>query len=114
MGKRTGAETPGNRGMKSRACALAGIVRVCGVQLTLEVPDSIQQAMRVPEAERRSRLLLELACALYERNILTFGKAAELADLGQFRFGHELAAREIARHCAEEDLAEDLAYGCGQ
>lgn len=89
-------------------------MRFCGVRLTLEVPDSIQRAMRLPEAERRSRLLLELACALYERSILTFGKAAELADVGQFRFGHELAARGIARHCAEEDLAEDLAYGCGQ
>lgn len=42
---------------------------VQAMQLTLEVPDTIHQAMRIPEPERQSRLLLELACALYEREI---------------------------------------------
>lgn len=84
------------------------------MQLTLEVPDAIQQAMRVPERERQSRLLLELACALYQREILSFGKAAELSLIGQFRFGHALTERGIARHYTDTDLAEDLAYASGQ
>ncbi len=84
------------------------------MQLTLEVPDDIQQAMRVPEPERQSRLLIELACALYERRILTFGKSAELSRLGQFGFGHALTERGIARHYSEADVAEDLAYANGQ
>lgn len=84
------------------------------MQLTLEVPDTIQQAMRVPEPERQSRLLLELACALYEREILSFGKAAELSQLSQFRFGQALAERDIARHYVDQDIAEDLAYAGGQ
>ncbi len=84
------------------------------MQLTLEVPDTIQQAMRVPEPERRSRLLLELACALYAREILSFGKAAELSQLSQFRFGHALAERDIARHYADADIAEDLTYAGGK
>jgi predicted HTH domain antitoxin len=84
------------------------------MQLTLEVPDNIQQAMRVPELECRSRLLIELACALYEREILSFGKAAELSQLSQFRFGQSLAERNIARHYSATDLDEDLAYARGQ
>ncbi len=82
--------------------------------MTLEVPDDIQEAMRVPGPERQSRLLVELACALYQREILTFGKAAELSQLSQFRFGQELTEREIARHYTDADVAEDLAYAGGK
>lgn len=82
--------------------------------MTLEVPDEIQRALRVPEPERQSRLLVELACALYHREILSFGKAAELSQLSQFRFGLELVERGVVKHYAEEDIAEDLAYAGGQ
>ena len=84
------------------------------MSLTLEVPDAIQRAMRLPEPERQARLLAELACALYQREILTFGKAAELARLTQFRFGHALTERGIARHYSDTDLQEDLAYAGGE
>ena len=84
------------------------------MSMTLEVPNEIQRALRVPEPERQTRLLVELACALYHREILSFGKAAELSQLRQFRFGHVLGVRDIARHYAEEDIAEDLAYEGGQ
>ncbi len=84
------------------------------MSMTLEVPDEIQRALRVPEPERQSRLLVELGCALYHREILSFGKAAKLSRLSQFRFGNALVERGIARHYADEDLAEDLAYAGGQ
>lgn len=84
------------------------------MSMNLDVPDEIQRALRVPESERRARLLVELACALYHRELLSFGKAAELSQLSQFRFGHELGDRGIARHYTEEDIAEDLAYASGQ
>ncbi len=82
--------------------------------MTLEVPDEIQKAMRVPEPERQSRLLIELACALYQREILSCGKAAALSRLSQFRFGQALAERGIARHYTDADVAEDMAYAGGQ
>ena len=82
--------------------------------MTLEVPDGIQEAMRVPEPERQARLLVEWACALYQREILAFSKAAELARQSQFRFGHSLTERGIPRHYSEQDLAEDAAYAGGQ
>jgi predicted HTH domain antitoxin len=83
------------------------------MQLTIEVPDEIQQAMRVPEPERRSRLRIELASALYEREILSLGKAAELSGLSQFHFGQALKNRGIARHYTDADIAEDLGYARG-
>lgn len=70
--------------------------------------------MRVPVPERRERLLIELACALYQREILAFGKAAELSRLSQFRFGQALADRGIARHYHDVDLAEDVGYAGGK
>jgi predicted HTH domain antitoxin len=82
--------------------------------MTLEVPDEIHLALRVPEPEQQARLLVELACALYQREILSFGKAAEFSQLNQFRFGHELVERGISRHYMEEDITEDLAYAGGQ
>jgi hypothetical protein len=42
------------------------------MSMTLDVPDEIQRALRVPEPERRGRLLIELACALYHRELLSF------------------------------------------
>jgi len=84
------------------------------MSLTLEVSDEIQRAMRVPEPERQARLQVELACALYEREILSFGMAAELSRLPQFRFGQELVIRGIARHYSEMDVTEDFAYASGQ
>ena len=84
------------------------------MSMTLEVPDEIQRAMRVPEPERQSRLVIELACALYQREILSFGKAAELYRMSQFRFGQALVERRIARLYSDEDIAEDLAYAGGQ
>ncbi len=80
------------------------------MSMMLEVPDGVQQALRVPEPERQVRLLVELACALYQREILSFGKAAELAQLSQSRFSRALADRGIPRHYSGADVVEDLAY----
>lgn len=82
--------------------------------LSLDVPDGVQEALRVPEPERRARLLVELACALYQREVLSFGKAAELAGLSQLRFGLALTDRGISRHYTEQEVAEDLEYARGQ
>lgn len=87
---------------------------IYSMSVTLEVPDQIQRALRVPEQERQSRLFIELACALYQRGILTFGKAAELSRLSQFRFGQALVERDISRYYNDEDVAEDIAYAGGQ
>lgn len=82
--------------------------------MKLEVPDSIVQGMRLPEPEVNQRLLRELAVALYAQQILSFGKARQLAGLDHAGFGHLLAERQIPRHYDAEDLKQDLAYANGQ
>jgi predicted HTH domain antitoxin len=80
------------------------------VSLTLHIPESVAQGLRLPEAEIERRLCLELALALYAQGILSFGKATELAGVGRYAFGEHLGSRGIPRHYREEELAEDLAY----
>ena len=49
--------------------------------LTLTITQPVYLALRLPEEEREMCLLVELAVSLYQRNILSFGKARELAGL---------------------------------
>jgi predicted HTH domain antitoxin len=78
--------------------------------MKLEVPDSVVEGMRLPEPEVRERLLRELAIALYAQQVLSFGKARQLAGLDHIAFGRLLAERGIARHYTEDDLSDDVAY----
>lgn len=59
-------------------------------------------------------LKIELAIGLYERGLLSFGKASELAELYRFAFADLIAQRNIPRHYTEEDLMQDIDYGRGQ
>ena len=83
------------------------------MSLILEVPDDVVRAMRLPAAEKKRRVELELACALYAQGVLSGGKAAQMAGLTRFRFGEELAARQIPRHYTAENLRQDLNDDCG-
>ncbi|MEM1279048.1 MAG: UPF0175 family protein [Cyanobacteria bacterium P01_H01_bin.152] len=80
------------------------------MSLQLSIPDSILQAIRLPEQRIEQELLYELAVSLYAQNLLSFGKARELAQLSKYAFGQLLAQRGILRHYGAEELADDLAY----
>jgi predicted HTH domain antitoxin len=62
-------------------------------KVTLEIPDSLLEALRVPPDESEARLRQELAVRLYEKGLLSLGKARELAQMGKWDF-HELLAQE--------------------
>jgi predicted HTH domain antitoxin len=79
-----------------------------GIQLS--IPDSVTRALRLPKGEQQARLETELALSLYEQEILSFGKARELAGLSKYEFGLILGKRKIPRHYSEEELQDDLAY----
>lgn len=65
--------------------------------------------MRLPEDERLTRLQRELAIRLYQKGLLSFGKARKLASLSKWEF-HELLSQEgIKRSYDEEELEDDLA-----
>lgn len=78
-------------------------------KLILEIPEDLAETLQLPPSERLSRLRIELAIRLYQKQILSFGKARELAQLDKWEF-HELLAQEnIERHYDSDDLNTDLA-----
>lgn len=83
-----------------------------GVQL--DIPDSVSQAIRLPERRLQQELLVELAVALYRHGLLSFGKARELAGLDKYDFGKVLGQREVPRHYGPADLEDDLSYARGE
>jgi predicted HTH domain antitoxin len=78
--------------------------------LTFRVPEDIWHAMRLPEHEKHGQLLLELAITLYQRGILSFGKARALAGRTKWEFDEEVGKRKIERHYGEDDVDSDLKY----
>jgi predicted HTH domain antitoxin len=83
------------------------------MDVQLHIPDSVVQAMRLPEERISQELLVELAIALYRQGILSFGKARELADIGKYEFGQLLGKRGVSRHYGQEELEDDLKYARG-
>jgi len=77
-------------------------------KLVLEMPDELLEALRIPPEERVMRLRRELAVRLYQKGLLSFGKARELAGMEKWEF-HDLLGKEgIIRHYDLEDLQDDL------
>lgn len=79
-------------------------------RLKIEIPEEVQQALRLPPDEVEQELRKELAIALYARGILPLGKARMLAQTDLRAFLELLAERGITRHYTEQDLLDDLAY----
>ncbi|HID31530.1 MAG TPA: UPF0175 family protein [Desulfobacterales bacterium] len=80
------------------------------MELQLRIPDSVAQAIRLPEERIVQELTVELAVALYARGFLSFGKARELAGMGKHEFGQLLGKRGIVRHYGRQELEDDLTY----
>jgi predicted HTH domain antitoxin len=80
----------------------------------LQIPDTVVQAIRLPEERIVQELLVELAVALYAQGFLSFGKARELASMGKYEFGRLLGERRIPRHYGREELEDDLTYARGE
>jgi predicted HTH domain antitoxin len=80
------------------------------MSVRIEIPDSVVQAIRLPEERLPQELRVELAMALYAQGLLSFGKARELAEMGKYEFGKLLGERQISRHYGREELEDDIAY----
>jgi predicted HTH domain antitoxin len=78
--------------------------------ILIEIPDSVARAMRIPRKDQQRQLKTELALSLYTQGVLSFGKAAELADMTKLEFGLLLGKRNIPRQYDETDLQDDIAY----
>ena len=75
--------------------------------MQLSIPDSVAEAIRLPEKRIEAEMLKELAIALYAQELLNFGKARELANMGAHEFSQLLGKRDISRHYVKEELEED-------
>ena len=53
------------------------------MSLTVELPDSVADALRLAPPDAEAEVLKEPALALYARGILGFGKARELCGFDQ-------------------------------
>ena len=80
------------------------------MELTLALPDDAVSGMALPPEEASSRLRLELSCAVYHQQLLSFGQAAVMAGLHPFLFGHELTRRGIPRNIGVQEIQQDADY----
>jgi len=78
------------------------------ITMYLEIPEEVLLSLKVPKRDTERCLRVELAIRLYERGLLGFGKARELACMTKWEF-HELLAKEgILRSYDEEEFEKDL------
>lgn len=82
-------------------------------KLTLEIPEEVMRSLKLPPAETEAELCKELTLALYQRGVLSLGKARALARLSRWEFHELLGRRRIPRHYTDEGLEEDLRYARG-
>ncbi|NES87472.1 MAG: UPF0175 family protein [Moorea sp. SIO2B7] len=78
--------------------------------MQISIPDSVLQSIRLSEKRLEGELLKELAVSLYQQELLSFGKARELANMGHYEFSQLLGERNINRHYSQQELEEDLNY----
>lgn len=77
---------------------------------SMSIPEDVLTSIKIPEKDVEKVLKLELATALYQRGIISLGKARKLAEMSKWEFIEELGRRKIERHYAERELEEDLAF----
>jgi predicted HTH domain antitoxin len=77
-------------------------------QVSIDIQEDLVQAIRVPASEVPGRLKRELAVRLYEKGLLSFGKARELAEMPRWAFHDLLGEEGIQRRYEMEELEDDL------
>ncbi|GAB4158353.1 MAG: hypothetical protein Fur0046_38020 [Cyanobacteria bacterium J069] len=70
------------------------------MSVALTIPDSVLKSMRLPEQHVEQALLKELAIALYAQEMLSFGKAAELAGIEGSEFSQVVGERGVSPRCS--------------
>lgn len=77
--------------------------------LVIEIPEDLIHSLKIPREEALLRLKRELAIRLYEKGLLSFGKARELSGMTRWEFHFYLGEEGITRRYDEEELEKDLA-----
>jgi len=82
--------------------------------MKLIVPEDILTSIKIPKKELERTLKLDLAMALYQREVVSLGNARKLAGISKWDFLEELGRRKISRHYTEKELEEDLIFAKGR
>ena len=79
------------------------------MSVLLELNDEIGDALRIPPEEQESRLRRELALRLYEKGLLSLGKARQIAGMEKWDFLLLIGQEGIRRQYDKDELDRDLA-----
>lgn len=77
-------------------------------KIGMELPENLTEAIKLPPKEVPMRLRRELAVRLYEKRLLGFGKARQLAEMSMWEFQRLLGEEGILRSYDVEELEKDL------
>lgn len=75
--------------------------------LTLDIPEEMLVAVKIPRNRLKSELKRELALQLYRENMISFANAHRLANMTKIEFHYLLGDRQIPRQYDIEDYEKD-------
>jgi len=78
--------------------------------VTVDIDAELLSSAGLSERMLVDEVKLELALSLYRRELISAGKAAEVAGLKRGYFENILKSRGLGSEYSEEMLAEDLAF----
>lgn len=78
------------------------------VKYSIEIPEKIIKTLGFKESEMGATLKKELAAYFFQRNLLSFGQARQLAELSVWDFLDLLRERKVPLHYDIAEYEEDL------
>ncbi len=76
--------------------------------LTLDIPEAVLTAVKIPRTHLKADLKRELALQLYRESMISFANAHRMADMSKTEFHHLLGERQIPRQYDVEDYEKDM------
>ena len=76
--------------------------------VTLDIPEDILIAVKIPRNRLQTDLKRELALQLYRENMISFANAHRLASMTKIEFHYLLGERQIPRQYDTEDYEKDV------
>ncbi len=87
-------------GLNSVVCSFGACGHNQHMKVEIELPELTGDPPCVSHGDTK-KLVVELACRLYEKDVITFGQGCEMTGLDFLSFQRELGAREIPRMTLE-------------
>ncbi len=76
--------------------------------MTLDIPESVLTAVKIPRNRLKNELKRELALQLYRESMISFANAHRMADMSKAAFHHLLGERQIPRQYDVDDYEKDI------